>query len=52
MEAKAVAVKTAPAGMPSSRLNIPGFTARMYDMVRKVVIPARISVRRLVVFES
>ena len=48
MEASAVAVNTAPAGMPSSRLNILGFTARMYDMVRKVVIPASISVRSVV----
>ena len=50
--AKAVAVNTAPAGMPGSRLNIPGLTAKMYDIVRKVVIPAKISVRTVVVFGS
>jgi hypothetical protein len=50
--AKAVAVNTAPAVIPSSRLNIPGLTAKMYDMVRKMVIPAKISVRTVVVFGS
>ena len=37
---------TDPAGIPSSSPNIEGFTARIYDMVRKVVIPATISVRK------
>jgi hypothetical protein len=50
MAANAVDVNMAPAGMPSSLLNIAGFTARMYDIVRKMVIPARISVRIVVSF--
>lgn len=32
--------------LQSSSPNIEGFTARIYDMVRKVVIPATISVRK------
>ena len=44
--ASAVAVKTAPSGM--SPENMLGFTAKIYDMVRKVVIPAIISVRGVV----
>lgn len=46
-ELRAVEVNTAPAGMLSS-LNIAGLMARMYDIVRNVVIPARISVRTVV----
>jgi len=41
-DARAVAVKTPPALMPVW-LSIPGFTARMYDIARNVVIPATIS---------
>ena len=44
----AVEVKTAPPGMPSSWLKRDGLTARMYDIVRKVVIPATISLRIVV----
>jgi hypothetical protein len=46
--AKAVEVNTAPPGIPSRALNIAGFTARMYDMVRNVVTPATISVLTVV----
>lgn len=42
-EAVAVAVNTAPLSMPVTPSML-GFTARMYDIVRNVVIPARISV--------
>ena len=49
--ARAVEVNTAPSGMFNS-LKMLGLTARMYDMVRKIVIPAIISVRRLCCFES
>ena len=54
MAARAVAVKTASVGMPWSAraLKIPGFTAKMYAMVRNVVMPAMISVRMLVVLGS
>lgn len=45
MATRAVAVKTAPAGIPSRVENIPGLTARIYDIVRNDVIPANISVR-------
>lgn len=44
--ARAVEVKTAPPGI-SNLLNMSGLTARIYDMVRKMVIPAIISVRTL-----
>jgi hypothetical protein len=47
--ASVVEVNTAPLGIPSKSPNIVGFTARIYDMVRNVVIPATIS-RRMVVF--
>jgi hypothetical protein len=50
--AKAVAVNTAPADIPSSWENIAGLTARIYDIVRKVVIPANTSVRMVVCFGS
>ena len=54
MAARAVAVNTAPAGIGLSliALKMSGFTARMYDMVRNVVIPARISVLIVVLVES
>ena len=45
--ARAVDVNTDPAGI-SSAANILGLTARMYDIVRNVVIPAMISVRTVV----
>jgi len=48
MAAKDVDVNTAPTGMPSSMPNMAGFTARIYDMVRNVVIPAITSVRTVV----
>jgi hypothetical protein len=48
--AKAVAVKAAPADMPSKIPNMAGLTARIYDMVKNVVMPAMISVRTLVSF--
>ena len=48
MAARAVEVNTAPPGMPSKAQNMLGFTARMYDMVRNVVIPAIISLRIVV----
>ena len=51
MAANAVEVKTAPAGMSSS-LNIAGLMARMYDIVRNVVMPAIISVRMVVLAGS
>ena len=41
--AKAVAVKTAPLSIEAAD-SISGFTAKIYDMVRKVVTPAIISV--------
>lgn len=44
--ARAVAVNTAPVGIPSSIAKIEGLTARIYDIVMKVVMPAKISVRR------
>ena len=40
--AMTVAENTAPLSMPAS-LSIRGFTARIYDMVRKVVSPANTS---------
>ncbi len=43
MEAKAVAVNTAPLSMPDA-LRILGLTARIYAMVINVVMPARTSV--------
>ena len=52
MAASAVAVNTAPFGMPSMLLNMLGLTARIYAIVRKVVIPATISVRTLCFEES
>ena len=50
--AKAVAVKAAPIGIPSKAENIIGLTARIYDMVRNVVIPARTSVFTVVCLGS
>ena len=50
MAAKAVEVNTDPIGMPSNMPNIVGFTARIYDIVRNVVIPASTSVRIEVTF--
>ena len=49
MAARAVAVNVAGVSIPSgARLEkMLGLTARMYDMVRKVVIPAMISVLTL-----
>ncbi len=52
MAAIEVEVKTDPAGIPSSSENIAGLTARIYDIVRNVVIPARISVLTVVFVES
>ena len=46
--ANAVDVNTEPIGIPSSSPNIVGLTARIYDIVRNVVIPATISVRIVV----
>ncbi len=46
MAASAVAVNTEPAGIPQA-VNMLGFTARMYAIVRNVVIPAIISVLSL-----
>ena len=43
--AKAVDVNTAPEGIPSNNENIAGLTAKMYDIVRNIVIPAITSVR-------
>ena len=40
MATKAVAVNTAPVDIPSRTENMPGFTARIYDIVRNDVIPA------------
>ena len=48
-EASAVAIKTACASMPDAERML-GFTARMYAMVMKVVIPATTSVRTVVLF--
>ncbi len=45
--ASAVAVNRAPLSIPAA-LNILGFTTRMYDIVRKVITPATISVRTVV----
>ena len=45
--AKHVAAATAATGMPAAP-SIAGFTTTMYAIVRKVVTPARISVRQLV----
>ena len=50
--ANAVAVNTAPPGIPSSWLNISGLTARIYDIVTNVVIPANTSVRMVVLLGS
>ena len=54
IDARAVAVKTAPPGigLSLSALKMSGFTARIYDIVRNVVIPARISVLTVVFVES
>ena len=52
MAARAVDVNTAPPGIPSRIPNIAGFTARMYDIVRNVVIPATISVLTVVLVGS
>ena len=54
IDARAVAVKTAPPGigLSLSALKMSGFTARIYDIVRNVVIPARISVFTVVFDES
>lgn len=45
----AVAVNSAERSMPAS-LRILGLTISMYDIVRKVMIPANISVRTFVLF--
>ena len=50
--ARAVAVNTEPVGIPGSAEKMPGLTAKIYDMVRKVVIPARISVLTELTFGS
>ena len=52
--ARAVDVNIEPPKFSSagSAVKMSGLTARMYDMVRNVVIPATISVRRLCFFES
>ena len=49
--ARAVDVNTAPPGISSSPNN-EGFTARIYAIVKKVVIPAMISVLTVVLVES
>ena len=51
MAAMAVEVKTALTGILSS-LNIVGLIASMYDIVRNVVIPARIPVLTVVLVGS
>jgi len=51
IEDKAVAVNTAPPFMPVWD-NMDGFTARIYDIVRNVVTPARISVEIFIVAGS
>ena len=50
--ARAVAVNTEPVGIPGSAEKMPGLTAKIYDIVRKVVIPARISVLTELTFGS
>ena len=52
MAASAVAVNTEAVGIPGRLLKILGLTARMYAIVRKVVMPATISVRTLCFVES
>ena len=51
IDASAVAVKAAPMGIPSRFPNMAGLTAKIYDIVKKVVIPATISTRTDVSFE-
>ena len=50
--ARAVAVNTEPVGIPGSAEKMPGLTAKIYDIVRKVVIPAKISVLTELTFGS